>query len=234
MPRYYRRNNARRSYRRATTYNWPKKRRGWSSLFRYRKVARMRPEYKYQDYVDDTSFLVNNGGSMNLLNGIGTGTGPNQRIGMKIKVDKIQIRGRVRVNPDAAAVPSRCRFFIVMDRVNDNATTPPSFGELFNFLPSSAPAGSATSAFYNLYNTSKYKFLYDKTFVVYPNGGQECGFDINVKVPNCITSYNNSAATQGSIDNKALWFGYFGDVNYTDTTQAPIVNYSVRIRYYDQ
>lgn len=234
MPRYYRRNNARRAYRRATTYNFPKKRRGWSSLFRYRKYSRMRPEYKYNDFSDDTTFLVNNGGSMNLLNGISNGVGPTQRVGMKVKIDKVQIRGRIRTNPNAAAVPSRVRLFVVMDRVNDNATSPPSFAELFNFDPGSAPAGSATSAFYNLYNTSKYKFLYDKTYVVFPNGGQECGFDINIKIPNCVTSYNNTGITQGVIDNKALWFGYFGDVNYTDTTQCPVMNYSARIRFYDQ
>lgn len=194
----------------------------------------MRPEYKYQDYVDDTTFNVVNTGNLFLLNGIGIGTGPNQRIGMKIKVDKIQIRGRLRTNPNAAAVPSRCRLFVVMDKVNDNSSTPPSFGELFNFLPGTATGGSATSAFYNLYNTSKYKFLYDKTFVVFPTGGQECGFDINLKIPNCITSYNASGSTQGAIDNKAIWFGYFGDVDFTQTTQCPVINYSSRIRYYDQ
>jgi len=233
MPRYYRRNNYKRSYRRATTSYQPRKRRGWSSLFRYRRFARMRPEYKYNDIIDDTTYNVVNTGNVHLLNGISNGTGPTQRVGMKCKIDKVQIRGRIRTNPNAAAIPSRVRLFVVMDRVNDNSATPAAFGEMFNFLPGTAVNGSSTSAFYNLYNTSKYKFLYDKTYVVYPNGGQECGFDINVKLPNCVTSYNNTGATQTNIDNKALWFGYFSDVDFNLTTQCPIINFSARTRFFD-
>lgn len=140
----------------------------------YRSLRLNKDEWKYRDYLNihsDDDVTGNHYRSMkwNILN-VQTGTGANQRIGDRVTVKSIQIKGRL----SAGRMPDTGRLVIVYDRAPGGITSPPLWEEVFE--PSLAGANS-TSDMLNMENRRRFKIVFDKTWSLgcYTGGDMDAG-----------------------------------------------------------
>lgn len=108
-----------------------------------------------------TSYAVENTGTqLQLLNGVAPGTNINNRIGRKLSLKSLQIRGVVAFTDNTTANPSFLRMVIVYDKQANAAA--PTFA---NIMTSQDIAGTTeTNAFsmVNLNNRDRFEVIRDK------------------------------------------------------------------------
>lgn len=113
-----------------------------------------RGEWKYQDYT--MNMLSNTTGAGGTCNGLVPGTGANQRIGMKIALRTIELRGAAYREPGHQE-DDTIRFQLFIDKQTNAGPTEPYGAQL---TPVSA------YGFRNLTHRKRFKMLLDKTWHV--------------------------------------------------------------------
>ncbi len=160
------------------------------------------------------------------------GNGPNERIGRKITVRSLEVRGTIQTRSTIVLVEfeQRARIVFVLDKQANGAVG--SIDEVLNF-----GAGTQLDSFRNLENASRYRILYDKTLDMNPqvtagvaSGPQSKNFMFKKKL-NIPIEYDQSA-TDGSLStqrsNNIFSFAFAENLN-ADVE----ISYTFRIRYSD-
>lgn len=152
----------------------PKKRRIGKSYRDYNQVV-LRSTGTEVKTVDVTnggappmSTVVSTTFTSNILNFIGTGSDIYQRVGRKICMKSLNIRGRFAPSGN----PSQndyVRIMVVYDRQN-NAAAGPAVGDIFLGQDAAGLTSSTPFDFKNINNSSRYKVLMDKKYS-YPQNG---------------------------------------------------------------
>lgn len=132
-------------------------------------------EVKYADTVLNMTAVApvaSSGANMQQLGVIEQGTGPNQRIGRKVRAVKLRIKGELYVEPILQAsnqgieTIGYTRLVVFCDKNRNKSTTLPNFEDIFKRLagPDDEPLdpGAAQWSFRNLDNLERFKVLYDK------------------------------------------------------------------------
>lgn len=176
----------------------------------------------------------------NLLNGLQTGAGYFNRIGSKIRMKSIQLRGVI--TQSATAVEGYLRMLIVYDK-QSNGTLP----DLVDIIESRNNAGTALTTIYSqakTENRERFEIIRDKvwrnpsaTFTggVQTNGPSYPGVDDSwefnefIKLNSKKVSYKNSTGGISDITTGSLMVFFF----CAGTDSAWTCNWSSRLRFYD-
>lgn len=191
----------------------PRKRGAPKTLFETsRKVAKLEkkmalktPELKYIDTFVGT--VVNTGTVQSIsICDIGQGTANGERVGNKVKVVRIQVRGTI-IND--RSVPYFPTFHIWQSKSNSNPTT-----------------GDFPGLDGNVIDARKYvEWFYHAPFTDAENSGNSCTGQ--VRFPNGLIVHYDGSATTAQVRNK---LGYT-IVNSSGTNQTPSL--VIRVWYYD-
>lgn len=161
--------------KRGYTYT-PKKRAAIKAVSRARAVARrprraaltgtdysIAPERKYVD-IAATSYIADTTGTVTALNLIDEGTGPSARVGRKVSLMSVQVRGIVRptdaVTNGADCADCLARCMIVYDRQPSSAAAVPAITDILT--------ASDAGAFINLNNRDRFKVIAEGLWKVGP------------------------------------------------------------------
>jgi len=199
------------------------------------------PEKKALD-VDSSgapvTIQVNTTGAFTLLNGIAVGTGIDQRIGKKIKMDSVYIRGRVAMasaisSPSnaSASFAQQVRMIVFYDS-QANGTTP----TITQVLKAADPASQL-----NLDNRDRFKILKDKCFTFgnqsyytatgYGGVGPAIANIKFFKKLNMDVFYGTTSNTAADIQTGGLWLLFVGD--FTSGASDCEADITSRLRYTD-
>lgn len=154
-----------------------------------------------------------------LLNGVQTGTGFFNRIGSRIEMKSLHIRGVLRNG--ATAVQSFCRMAIVYDRQPTGAL--PIWSDIFQARDQTGTATNSTASGVNLDNRDRFVVVRDVQYFLpsvsnaagvltngpsYPGSDQESDINIFIKLKGLVTHFKSSSnpATITDIATGALYF----------------------------
>lgn len=179
-------------------------------------------EKKFNDTFNTlvTASGMSNTGSFFLLNGIGAGTGFNERVGRKIKIKTIQLNITVLVG---SVVPARCRLMVVIDRQANGVA--PTLGNILDTTLISSPS----KAFMNLDNRARFSVIWDKKFTLDTTTYTLRDFNVFKKKLIDVT-YNGITNGIGSIATNSLYLVAMSDAA---AANAPALVCGSRIRYTD-
>lgn len=179
-------------------------------------------EWKFLD--QSLTLNVDTTGTITLLNGLAPGTSASQRVGTKIAIRSLELRGRSTV-ASGAGIDQGCRFFFLLDKQSNGAA--PAAGD---FLAPATYLGMR-----NLANRKRFKILQDYFYPLSASGEDESArhFKVYIKFRRpLIVDYN--AGTAGSIADIAsngLFLITLGSVAAGGT--AAFLLCTVRMRYTD-
>jgi len=179
----------------------------------------MRTELNAKD-TDIDNIQANQTGSVTMLNGIAPGTGISQRIGRKIVIRSVYIRGHSRTGV-AQTVPQLARMILVWDKQPNSvlATT----DQILTTI-------NARSQL-NLDNRDRFSILADWQRTIADTDGGTQGYPIKLyKKCNLVTVYDGDDALIDSISSGALLLVLVGD-QPTGTNTNPVFYLTVRVRY---
>lgn len=180
------------------------------------------PEWKYADVTG--TYAVDSTGALALLNGIVPGTAATERIGQKITIRSLELRGYNYVTPTDGLDQLHRRILVLDSQTNAAALTIAQVLQTANvFSPR------------NLQNRKRFKILYDKTFTL--NASAEAGsrrwFKMYMKFRKpIITDYNTgTAGTVADIVTNSLYLINLG-TNPAGVTAGGASSW-IRMRYSD-
>jgi len=166
-----------------------------------------------------------------------------QRIGSKISMQSLQIRGNVYL-PGTTAVASNVlesdiRFVVVYDKQTNGAA--PLWSDVFADLPASGTLASSSLSHVNPYNRDRFVILYD-TVKHYPGTiittgaspgynptATETALHINVNLRGLETMYKATAGSVADISTGGLFVGYLTN----GTASSYLIEYDFRLNYED-
>lgn len=157
-------------------------------------------------------------GSITLVNGVAQGTDFTNRIGRRMNIKSVLVRGFATVG--ATATSGTYRWLLVWDR-QPNAVA---------CVITDVLSATSTLGVQNLTNRERFVVLADKTGWVESTQATQKPIKKYLKC-NLETTNGGTAATIGSIQTGALWFITVGTVA-TGVT-SPLINVTVRVRYTD-
>jgi len=176
--------------------------------------------------LDPAQYNTDTTGTITLLNGCATGSDYTDRIGRKIIVKSIYVRGIFRMEGTNIS-PTLCRIIIVYDMQTNGAA--PAITDILKSANSQAQL--------NMNNRDRFKILMDKQIAL---GGQDVaagGYGSPTtlsikKYKKCRleTVYSGTLSTVGSISTGALWMISIGD---RAAGSAAEFSGSVRTRFID-
>ncbi len=219
------------AYKRRTTF---RRRTTQRQTYGTRKFTqRLQPERKFRD-IDITPVNLADTGAFltgaNALLGLAQGITDNTRIGRKISLTSIHIKGRIIWNPTIADQVNRCRLMIVLD-TQANGAVPAAVTSLLTT--------ANIDSYRNLLTGRRFKVLSDKTYVFNPLGTAETvvsatqqinlNFTKTWKKPLKVT-YNNIGATITALQNYNV---FVMGISAFDTDNIITYNVQTRLRYYD-
>lgn len=206
-----------------------------------------RPEKKGVD-IALTSANFNTTGSFTLLNATVPGASEQNRIGRKISMKSLMIRGWVRYN-QAGTTPGDdlLRCIVVYDRQPNGAT--PVISDILQDTDQAGTASSSITANINLSNADRFKILRDWFWAV-PQvvgiggaatqngqitdcGAKEFSFKTFINLNGMETHYNaGTAGTIADISTGALFLVTYGARASADAQYK--LSFGSRVRYLDQ
>ena len=128
---------------------------------RNRGAMAMRGEKKVID-INTTSFAVETTGTqLQLLNGCAPGSQNFNRIGRKITMKSLQIRGRVQFK-DTTGGPTQVRMIVVYDKQPNGAA--PTFANIISSQNIAGTIDSLISCFPNLDNRDRFEIIRDRMY----------------------------------------------------------------------
>lgn len=194
----------------------------------FRNYSREKGSEKKSYEFAGSGAVINTGSNLltTLVGGITPGTGDNNRVGRKILVKNIRIKGFFQV--DAGAYANTCyRIIMFLDTQCNNAGAVLS-DVMYKLQP--ADTNTDSISFQNLYKQSRFNILYDKmkaTPVSSWNGSTfpviQVPFKINKNV-NIPIVYNGTAGTVADLPQNNI-----GLMGWSE--RAATMFYNVRIRY---
>lgn len=185
-----------------------------------------------------------NAGSVITLNLCQTGTDFTERIGRKIMMKSLYLRGIIQKNPHVDT--QLCRIIIVYDKQFNSQTNPPALNQILL-----TNDGAITTTFswdqFNLNNRDRFVILYDKTIATGPSGFYNSSDIAGCSSPtawngyiqikkykklNLETIYAGTTDANGSIQSGALFMYTIGD-NNNGGTGTDYFKGTCRIRFVD-
>lgn len=160
------------------------------------------------------------------LNYLSVGSGRNQRIGSRVSMRGLSIKGYIKSNVSQIETES-CVLVVVYDNANNGGLTYKS--GVFN--------GGGVSVTRNPNYLSRYKILLFRRYSVsgYGKGeGENVGIDEYINLGGRMTYYNGlNTGTYQDIVSGALWVMFYGQSPY-GVGVNPIINVEFSLRYYDR
>jgi len=178
--------------------------------------------------VDPATYAGNTTPDITLLNGVATGTDFTQRIGRKIVMKSLYLRGYVE-SKDTTTTNCLWRTLIVYDNQSNGAA--PIITDILK--------SSNVTSHVNLDNRDRFKILFDREFALAPidtTATQSyCGAPTILKFKKYLrlnheVLFNGTAATVGSIATGSIYMVNFSDVAAATGGSAVI---ATRIRFSD-
>lgn len=195
--------------------------------------------------------ISNTNGLCDVLNLVQEGNGSYNRIGRKIKLRSLRIRGTVKATLAEEAVTGNFygitgRMVVVWDK-SPNGASIPTFDTIFGYTEQDGTeVGVNEFAPLRYDNTSRFSVVRDKCFVLNPVGDNNSGgaqdrmnvsmyIDEFINLKNRETSFNSTAnpMTIANISTGALYIYYRADYNTANTTTLNLSNGIARLRYTD-
>jgi len=167
-----------------------------------------------------TSVFNTTGGTAHLTN-IDAGLGRDGRIGNRLSVTSIDLKGAFAVNTAGLAAQT-CRLFVICDKYQSDAAFPSVFGA--NGVLESASALSL----YSLDQPDRFHVLYDQFVVL--NKIDKSTATLNVKIPvpkSLVSSFATNLGT--TISRNGIYLMVVGDVG----ANAPTITFTSRISWTD-
>lgn len=203
--------------------------RGQTAPFR-----RITAERKVID-VNTATYNCNTTGSVTLLNGVAVGSDYTDRVGRKIRMKSVYVRGIVgheSIPTSGFSNQEICRMLIVYD-TQTNGSVP----ALTDILKEATSLSQL-----NLNNRDRFKVLVDKQYSVAPYltiqadaiavSGSPTNYSVKkYKKLNHEVIFNGTASTVGSIATGALWMVWVGSTSAD--AGDPHASVSVRVRFED-
>lgn len=210
-------------------------------LARYKRSAKMagprnlQPQFASRCKALDTSLvdtaLDTAKTSFQLLNGIAEGSAYGQRVGRKIKMNKLLLRLQIDIVPGTVTQGKGIRVTIVYDSQTNK--TKPIVGDIFATVSGTTtnPASTTTTptsvkAYENPDNRDRFKILYDKTQNLNPNTGTnedlvpvgKLWINKFLNLRGLETIFCTNGATEGDISTGALWLIVQTDLVHSSET----------------
>nr|QXP07743.1 MAG: putative capsid protein [Arizlama virus] len=114
-----------------------------------------RPEWKFADVAAATYAMISGGGVVTLINGVAEGSDFNERVGRRLTMGSIQIRGMI-TPVDNTVIDQVVRYMIVYDKQSNGAAP-----TIVDILTDNTPYG-----FKNLNNRARFIILKDEMFTL--------------------------------------------------------------------
>lgn len=196
-------------------------------------MVRRGAEKKYFDVAVASYSCSADAPARTLLNGMDQGSTALTRIGNKINMDSIQVKGLIMPGQDTVTDPTHVRIMIVYDKQPNGAV----WG-VTDLLTS-----SSSNSFRNMAYQSRFKVIYDKTFAMggfiqdvvnHAYDSNSCVRSINIykKLPADArnSQYTGAGAGIATINTGSLYMLTISNVNDGTTY---VFNAICRLRYYD-
>lgn len=215
---FKKRRTYRRKYGRKGKSFFPKRSGGYFGVRRNTIQA----ERKFQDTaLNAAANEILTAGKFFLLNGVGAGTGFNERVGRKIRIKSIALSIHFFIG---AVTPSRFRIIVFVDRQANSAAVTAA-----NLIDTATGGGQISTSYMNLDNRARFKFLYDKKFVMDTTTFTLKTFKMYKKIV-LDTVYSGTTNAIGSIQTNAVWCVLLSD---NAATQSATTIGTARIRFTD-
>jgi len=201
-----------------------------AGYIRNRNVSSIRVEKKVVDLNHALVAIENATGTPTLLNGCVAGSQNYQRIGRKINLKSLQIRGHLFPS-DTTTNTCLVRMLIVFDKQSNGAA--PTWGDVIKSQNIAGTTSSTVTDMLNLDNRDRFEVIRDKTWSFNygesSNGYSPCpgSYEITeyIRLSDRPTVYNaGTAGTVGDIQSGSLYVFWFCD-------QAAVTGASVDISY---
>lgn len=181
-------------------------------------------------------------GSSGCINRIAAGTDFTQRIGRKIMIKSIYVRGIIQKNPHVAS--QLCRMILVYDKQFNSDTNPPAITQI---LLTNDTDGAFSWDQFNLNNRDRFVVLWDKAVATGPSGFYDPTTQANCSSPtswngyvaikkykkvNLETIFSGTTDDLASIQSGALFLYTIGD-NANGATGTDYFKGTVRVRFVD-
>lgn len=176
-----------------------------------------------------------------LIDGIAQGNNYDKRVGSKVFIHSIDIKGRlcgdnVTLGTEESKECDAVRIVLLIDQQSNG--TSPEFAEVFNTTLANTPV----DAYRNLQNTQRFQILYDKRHTVMPGNSSAAAFQtpgmklihIHKELKGVTVQYNDIALQSGlnaQIRTNNLWLYCIADS--TTTSENPKWQFNARLRYTD-
>jgi len=190
-------------------------------------------EKKVVDINAATYLIENTGTILTLLNGTVPGSQNFNRIGRKIALSSLQIRGFVR-QADNTVAARQVRMIIVYDK-QANASAP-TFANVISSQNIGGTVSSTCTDMVNLDNRDRFRIIRDRTFVfgdinaAWAAGSNVEDVDMYIKLGDLPTIYNaGSAGTIGDIQSGSLYV-FWISTQANSTGSAAEVSYRLRFK----
>lgn len=202
------------------------------------RTMAVRTEKKVID-VNNTTFSVETTGTqLALLNGCVAGSQNFNRIGRKIQMSSLQIRGAIFLQ-DTTSGPTTVRMLIVYDRQANGAA--PTYGDIIKSQNISGTTESAWNSFVNLDNRDRFEIIRDEFYEIglvdttatqaIATGPVRCHLNEYIKLGNREVVYNaGSAGTVGDIQSGSLYVFFISNQSNASGATAAV---SFRTRFID-
>nr|WAE42254.1 MAG: capsid protein [Cressdnaviricota sp.] len=186
----------------------------------------MRPETKFVDN-SQLSANVSYGGTVELLSDIPQGTTVNQRIGNKVNIKSIWIKGFAKANTAVTGGAQTVRNILFIDKMDRGSGTAPTITDL---LQCPGTDESSVIAPLNISELGRFKILYDKSIQLpnstSTNGSARKPFTVFKRL-NIPVHYTSTGSTNTWKNN--VYFLTCSDVNSNDAE----VTYYARVGFTD-
>lgn len=209
-----------------------------AGFLRNRRAAGMRAEKKVVD-LNLASYAVENTGTViTLLNGCVAGSQNFNRIGRKINLKSLQLRGFLN-QTDSSTGLTYVRMIIFYDKQANGAA--PTFANVITSQNIAGTTSSAATDMVNLDNRDRFEIIRDRVFCLgaidttatqtYTGSPQNIAIDEYVRLGNRETVFNaGTAGTVGDIQSGSLYVVWIS--NQANATGATFVG-SYRTRFID-
>lgn len=205
----------------------------------YRDVSLLKSmintELKFKDQLAGAISIGNTSATATyvLINGLSRGSTASQRDGNSIKVSSVQMHLRCNLNVTGVSANTlennTIRFCLVLDKSPQTLAPTVSGG-----TPQSIFLSDVTYSFRDLNNRSKFTILKEWRVNLTADGRDSATIKYYKKFKNLHTIYN--ASTNGDItdiNSNALWLIVYGSSGLVTAPNDTVLNYGIRMRYYD-
>lgn len=178
---------------------------------------------------------INQGGVAYLLNGLGLGTLPVQRIGARVFFTSVNIRGHL--HPAFTGTPTEVRMILVWDKQANHGNIP-LFASLDadGLLDDSILPNAPVHAPFNQTALTRFRVLLDKVWILTNEGNTDAtttnaiAFNIHKKLGRITQyAYDSDTGGVGDITTNALWLFFVGNLN----SNLPRVLFNSKIMFKD-